>query len=188
MKKLFAISSIALLTSTAFAAEAGKTETGLDYNELNASYVSSDFDGTTFAGYDINVTYLLTENIFVGGDYSSLDKSSVNISRTTGLVGYRMPLAPTIDGFATLGYTYGKVTSSTAEDMFPMSVGVRAAITPELDVRASVSYIEGNDAQTGFSGLLKYKFNNNMFVTGGYSYYKGDTATTSYTLGVGIKF
>ena len=48
MKKLFAITSLALLTSTAFAAEAGKSETGVDYNELSASYVSMEVKSTTY--------------------------------------------------------------------------------------------------------------------------------------------
>ena len=188
MKKLFAITSIALLTSTAFAAEAGKTETGLDYNEAAVSYVSMENQSVTYTGYAVNATYLLTENVFVGGDYTSVSKSSTTIGRTTGLVGYRMPLASTLDGFVTVGYTSGKVTGDTAKDMFPMGLGLRASVTPDLDVRGSVNYVDAKETQTGFSGLIKYKFNNNMFVNGGYIYSKGKTAYNTYTLGVGIKF
>ena len=69
-----------------------------------------------------------------------------------------------------------------------MALGIRAAVTPDIDVRASVNYTEATDAQTGFSAGFKYKFNNNMFANGGYVYSKGDSASTTYTLGVGIKF
>lgn len=190
MKKLFAITSLALLTSTAFAAEAGKTETGLDYNELGLTYVSTEADTTTLTGYAVNATYLLSENIFIGGIYTSVEKSTTTISSTSGSVGYRMPLASNVDGYAAVGYasSTAKTTSSKTTDSYPMALGVRAAVTPDIDVRASVNYTEATDAQTGFSAGIKYKFNNNMFVSGGYAYSKGNFATTSYTLGVGIKF
>ena len=188
MKKLFAITSLALLTSTAFAAEAGKTETGLDYNELAVSYVSMESNSLTFAGYGVNATYLLTENIFIGGGYTSIEHSATTIATTQGAIGYRLPLAPTVDGYVSVGYAYGQVTDSDAEHMYPMALGVRASVTPDIDVRASVNYTEATDAQTGFSAGVKYKFNNNMFVNAGYMYSKGDTAATMYTLGVGIKF
>ena len=161
MKKLFAITSLALLTSTAFAAEAGKTDTGLDYNELSASYVSMEVDSVTFAGYGVTATYLLTENFFIGGDYRSVSKSSTTIDRTTGLVGYRMPLGTTLDGYATVGYMYGKVTDSEAEHMYPLALGIRASITPDIDVRASVNYTEATEAQTGFTAGIKYNINSN---------------------------
>ena len=188
MKKLFAITSLALLTSTDFAAEAGKTDTGLDYNELAVNYVSMEAESGTFAGYGLNASYLLTENIFIGGAYTSIEKSTTTIATTQGLVGYRMPLAPTLDGYLTAGYAYGQVTGSDAEQMYPFALGIRASVTPDIDVRASVNYTEATDAQTGFSAGIKYKFNNNMFVNGVYAYAKDTKAYTTYTLGVGIKF
>lgn len=190
MKKLFAITSLALLSSVAaVAAEAGKTDTGLDYNELAVNYVSMEAEsGGTFTGYGINATYLLTENIFIGGGYTTVDKDSTTIATTQGSIGYRMPLGPTLDGFVSVGYAYGKVTDSDGENMYPMALGIRASLTPEIDVRASVNYTEATEAQTGFSAGIKYKFNNNMFVNGSYIYAKDTKTYTTYLLGVGIKF
>jgi len=95
MKKLFAITSLAFLTSTAFAAEAGKSETGVDYNELSASYVSMDLTSgsttTTLTGYGLAATYLLTENFFVLGSYTSVEKSPTTIATTSGSVGMATP-------------------------------------------------------------------------------------------------
>ena len=190
MKKLFAITSLALLTSTAFAAEAGKTDTGLDYNEASVSYVSLENQSVTYTGYAVNATYLLSENFFIGGIYSSVEKSTTSISSTSGSVGYRMPIASNVDGYAAVGYasSTAKTTSSKTSDSYPMALGIRAAVTPDIDVRASVNYTEATDAQTGFSAGFKYKFNNNMFVNGVYAYAKDTKAYTTYTLGVGIKF
>ena len=189
MKKLFAITSLALLSSVAaVAAEAGKTDTGLDYNEAGLSYLSTEVSSSTLTGYSFNATYLLTENIFIGGGYTTVDKDSTTIATTQGSIGYRMPLGPTLDGFVSVGYAYGKVTDSDGENMYPMALGIRASLTPEIDVRASVNYTEATDAQTGFSAGIKYKFNNNMYVNGGYLYSKGDSASTTYLLGIGIKF
>jgi opacity protein-like surface antigen len=188
MKKLFAITSLALLTSTAFAAEAGKTDTGLDYNELSVSYVSMEAESGTFAGYSLNATYLLTENFFIGGIYSSVEKSPYTLASTQGLIGYRLPIAATVDGYATVGYGLTTVTSSKDEQMYPLALGIRASVTPEIDLRASVNYTEATEAQTGFSAGVKYKLNDNIFLNAAYMYSKGDTATTHYTLGIGIKF
>ena len=191
MKKLFIVTSIALLTSTAFAAEAGKSDTGVDYNELALNYISTDVSSNTLSGYGLNASYLLTENIFIGGGYVSIKNSSLTVTSTSGTLGYRMPLAATVDGFVSVGYAYGtaKTTSSTNSDSYPLALGIRAAVTPDIDLRASVNYTEeSSDPKSGFAASIKYKINGSMFVNGSYAYSKGDKASTSYLLGVGIKF
>jgi hypothetical protein len=184
MKKLFAITSLALLTSTAFAAEAGKSETGVDYNELSASYVSMEAKSTTFTGYGIAATYLLTENFFVLGSYTSVEKSPTTIATTSGSVGYRLPMAANTDAVATIGYMYVD-KGATHEDHYPMSLGVRAAVTPDVDLGADLLYVQADDTQSGFGASIKYKINSNMFIRGDY---KSLTDSSQYAIGVGIKF
>lgn len=184
MKKLFAITSLALLTSTAFAAEAGKSETGVDYNELSASYVSMEAKSTTFTGYGIAATYLLTENFFVLGSYTSVEKSPTTIATTSGSVGYRLPMAANTDAVATIGYMYVD-KGATHEDHYPMSLGVRAAVTPDVDLGADLLYVQADDTQSGFGARIKYKINSNMFIRGDY---KSLTDSSQYAIGVGIKF
>lgn len=191
MKKLFAITSLALLTSTAFAAEAGKTDTGLDYNEISISYLSSDITNTstdvksTLTGYGLSATYLLTENIFINGQYSSMEKSPTTIATTSGSLGYRLPMSDSVDALATVGYGYTTITGTTHKDSYPMSLGVRAVVTPELDLGASLIYVEADDAQSGFGASAKYKINSNIFIRGDY---KSLTDSTSYSIGIGFKF
>jgi hypothetical protein len=184
MKKLFAITSLALLTSTAFAAEAGKSETGVDYNELSASYVSMEVKSTTYTGYGIAATYLLTENFFVLGSYTSVEKSPTTIATTSGSVGYRLPMAANTDAVATIGYMYVD-KGATHEDHYPMSLGVRAAVTPDVDLGADLLYVQADDTQSGFGASIKYKINSNMFIRGDY---KSLTDSSQYAIGVGIKF
>jgi lipopolysaccharide assembly outer membrane protein LptD (OstA) len=184
MKKLFAITSLALLTSTAFAAEAGKSETGVDYNELSASYVSMEAKSTTFTGYGIAATYLLTENFFVLGSYTSVEKSPTTIATTSGSVGYRLPMAANTDAVATIGYMYVD-KGATHEDHYPMSLGVRAAVTPDVDLGADLLYVQADDTQSGFGASIKYKINSNLFVRGDY---KSLTDSSQYSIGVGMKF
>lgn len=184
MKKLFAITSLALLTSTAFAAEAGKSETGVDYNELSASYVSMEAKSTTFTGYGIAATYLLTENFFVLGSYTSVEKSPTTIATTSGSVGYRLPMAANTDAVATIGYMYVD-KGATHEDHYPMSLGVRAAVTPDVDLGADLLYVQADDTQSGFGASIKYKINSNMFIRG---HYRSLTHSSQYAIGVGIKF
>ena len=185
MKKLFAITSLALLTSTAFAAEAGKSETGVDYNELSASYVSMEASSKTYTGYGIAATYLLTENFFVLGSYTSVEKSPTTIATTSGSVGYRLPMAANTDAVATIGYGYTTITSQTHQDSYPMSLGVRAAVTPDVDLGADLLYVQADDTQSGFGASIKYKINSNMFIRGDY---KSLTDSSQYAIGVGIKF
>jgi len=184
MKKLFIATSIALLTSTAFAAEAGKSDTGVDYNEISAGYTSMKIDPTTYTGFGISATYLLTENFFVNGSYGSVEKSSTTIASTTGSVGYRMPIAANTDAVATIGYGYTTISGGHI-DSYPMSLGVRSAVTPEIDLGANLIYVEADDAQSGFGASIKYKINSNMFVRGDY---KSLTDSTQYSIGVGFKF
>jgi lipopolysaccharide assembly outer membrane protein LptD (OstA) len=184
MKKLFAITSLALLTSTAFAAEAGKSETGVDYNELSASYVSMEASSKTYTGYGIAATYLLTENFFVLGSYTSVEKSPTTIATTSGSVGYRLPMAANTDAVATIGYMYVD-KGATHEDHYPMSLGVRAAVTPDVDLGADLLYVQADDTQSGFGASIKYKINSNLFVRGDY---KSLTDSSQYSIGVGMKF
>jgi len=184
MKKLFAITSLAFLTSTAFAAEAGKSETGVDYNELSASYVSMEVKSTTYTGYGIAATYLLTENFFVLGSYTSVEKSPTTIATTSGSVGYRLPMAANTDAVATIGYKYVD-KGATHEDHYPMSLGVRAAVTPDVDLGADLLYVQADDTQSGFGASIKYKINSNLFVRGDY---KSLTDSSQYSIGVGMKF
>jgi len=180
MKKLFVITSMALLTTTAFAADSG-----IDYNEISAGYASMDLDSITYTGYGISAAYLLTENFFVLGSYGSLEKSPTTIASTSGAVGYRMPLATSTDLVATIGYGYTTITSQAHQDSYPMSLGVRSAVTPEIDLGANLIYVESDDAQSGFGASIKYKINSNMFVRGDY---KSLTDSTQYSIGVGFKF
>jgi hypothetical protein len=189
MKKLLTITSLAFLTSAAMAAEAGQSETGVDYNELSASYVSMDLTSgsttTTLTGYGLAATYLLTENFFVLGSYTSVEKSPTTIATTSGSVGYRLPMAANTDAVATIGYGYTTITSQTHQDSYPMSLGVRAAVTPDVDLGADLIYVEADDAQSGFGASIKYKINSNLFVRGDY---KSLTDSSQYSVGVGIKF
>ena len=185
MKKLFTITSLAFLTSAAFAAEAGKSETGVDYNELAAGYSSMEMSSKTYTGYGISATYLLTENFFVLGSYGSVEKSPTTIAMTSGSVGYRLPIAANTDAVATIGYSYTTITNQAHQDSYPMTLGVRAAVTPDVDLGANLIYVEQSDAQSGFGASIKYKINSNLFVRGDY---KSLTDSSQYSIGVGMKF
>jgi lipopolysaccharide assembly outer membrane protein LptD (OstA) len=160
----------------------------VDYNELSASYVSMDSTvgttTTTFTGYGLAATYLLSENFFVLGSYTSVEKSTTTISYTSGSVGYRLPIAANTDAVATIGYSYVDL-GSTHEDTYPMSLGVRAAVTPDVDLGADLLYVQADDTQSGFGASIKYKINSNLFVRGDY---KSLTDSSQYSVGVGIKF
>jgi hypothetical protein len=115
--------------------------------------------------------------------YTSVEKS-ITISYTSGSVGYRLPIAANTDAVATIGYSYVD-KGSTHVDTYPMSLGVRAAVTPDVDLGADLIYVEQKDAQSGFGASIKYKINSNLFVRGDY---RSLTDSSQYSVGVGIKF
>ncbi len=180
MKKLLALTSLALLSSTVFAADSG-----IDYNEVSIGYASLEASPNTSSGYGIGGNFLFTENIFVNGSYFSVSKSSTTLTKTTGSLGYRMPIASNTDALVTLGYTNSSGGTLT-QDTYPMSLGVRAAVSPEVDLGANVLYISDTAKnQSGFSGVAKYKMSNNLFISGEY---RSLTDTKFYIIGVGFKF
>ena len=93
-------------------------------------------------------------------------------------------MAANTDAVATIGYMYVD-KGATHEDTYPMSLGVRAAVTPDVDLGANLIYVEQSDAQSGFGASIKYKINSNLFVRGDY---RSLTDSSQYAIGVGMKY
>jgi hypothetical protein len=66
-----------------------------------------------------------------------------------------------------------------------MSLGVRSAVTPDIDLGADLIYVEKDNSESGFGASIKYKINSNLFVRGDY---RSLTDSSQYSVGVGIKF
>ena len=182
MRSILVMSVIAALSGVAFANEPGKTETGIDYNEVSIGYTALTADSTTYNGYNLSGAFLVTNNIFLSADYLSVDSGSIAIYDLG--VGYRLPISSNVDAFTTL--KYASEDSSTG---YSVGAGVRAKLTPDFDLAGSYAYRSVTGSNTSaFDITLKYTIAPKVFAKAGYTTYSGDNSYQTYNLGVGFNF
>ena len=189
MKKIVALAVASLVSSMAFAAEPGKTDTGLDYNKIEVDYMSAKIGTTSdYAGYYTSGSFLVGENVYVLANYASLSKTSNSDYEKSNLgLGYRMPIAANADFLTSLSYysqTYSKTYSG-----YNLSLGARAKVSGDADVLGAYSYISaGSVSYNNFSLGVKYNITESVFASGGYFSQTGSSSSSGYTVGVGLKF
>ena len=94
-----------LLSVPAWANEPGKSDTGLDYNYLGVDYASYTISSVSgYAGYKVNGSLLVNQNIYLLANYFNVDKSSTIYEKSNIGLGYRMPIAANADFFTSLAY------------------------------------------------------------------------------------
>lgn len=189
MRKLLVMTAIASLAGTSFANDAGKTDTGLDYNKIEVDYASAKV-GTisNYSGYYTSGSFLVNENIYVLANYASLTKSGSSDYEKSNLgLGYRMPIAANADFLTSISY-YSQTYSATKTG-YNLSLGVRAKVSGDADVLGAYSYISaGSVSYNNFSLGVKYNITESVFASGGYFSQTGSSSSSGYTIGAGLKF
>mgnify|MGYP006299283299 CR=1 FL=1 len=201
MKKLITLSALSLLSVAALAE--GKTETGINYNEVSVGYISQgvDNDGATdtFTGYGISGSFLISDSVFLTGAYNSTnhtydDLGKITLSGTKIGLGYRMPLSDTTDLNVLGSYTSYSANTSPAQSQtsYGAYVGVRSvALSPDLETSIFYGYGRKKDWYgvssnvSSYMGGLKYAFMKNVTLNLDFT---SQTKFTEYVLGVGYKF
>lgn len=206
MKKLITFVAAAAAFSTSAFAQSGVTDTGLNYNEVGATYQTTKFDITdngnastmTVKGYGINGSYMLDKNFYVLGSTGTTSKSfddgkfTVNMSQAG--VGYRLGLAKNVDGFATVSYVSVAFKDTTpngdpkhTETGHNLTAGVRALVMPGFDVTAAAVNLKVGDssASNGYALGLGYELTPSLVARINYTSLS-DVAFT--TVGLGYKF
>jgi len=185
MRKILVITAIASLAGTSFANETGKTETGIDYNEVSIGYTALTASSTTYNGYNLSGGFLVVNNILLLADYASVDSNSIS-GYNLG-VGYRLPIGSNVDAFTTL--KYASMTQGTSYTGYSVGAGIRAKLTTDFDLSGSYTYRSITSSNTNaFDITLKYNITPNMFTKAGYTTYSGDSSYQTYNLGVGFNF
>ncbi len=93
MKKIcvLACAMASLFSAPVWANEAGKSDTGLDYNYLGVDYASYTISSTSgYAGYKVNGSVLVNQNIYLLANYFNVDKSSTVYEKSNIGLGYRI--------------------------------------------------------------------------------------------------
>ena len=189
MKKIVALAVASLVSSMAFAAEPGKTDTGIDYNKVEIDYTSFKIGSVSnYAGYYTSGSFLVSESIYVLANYASLSKTGkTDIEKSNLGLGYRMPISSSADAFTSLAYA--SQTAGTTKTGYNLALGVRAKVSSDADVAGSYAYSTAGSYTYNTFGLnLKYNITDLVFVSGGYQSTTGSSSSSGYTVGVGLKF
>jgi len=161
------------------------------YGELGYQRVDFDnFSEDEDAGY-LSGSLGLNDRLFLFGDgsYGTIDVSGSDIDVTTidaGL-GMHLPLNDKVDFVASVAYVYVDVDSnrfnnSQNDDGYALRGGLRAMVTPKLELNGGATYVDVDDDNTSAYFGAVYSFTEAFAVTGNVDV--GDNATT---YGVGLR-
>ena len=192
MKKIVTSAVLALVSAMALANEPGKTDTGLDYNKIEVDYMSATINDATWNGYYTSGTYLVSESIFLLGNYASVSRSSTIVEKSNIGLGYRLPIGASTDFFTTLSYysqTVEGCTTKLTDVGGNLGLGVRAKLSADADVVGAYNYISADsNTYNNYSVSLKYNVTQSIFVTGGYLSQTGASSASAYLVGAGVRF
>ncbi len=195
MKK--SLLALSLLTALPFAASAAD---GLNYNYVEAGYVATNLDngdGDLDAdGAGLNASVALSPNFHLFGGYSAQQsdgfdflgtRAETDVNQWRAGVGYNLPVAANTDLIARAAYEKFEVDDITVggqrfdindgDDGYSAEVGVRSALTANLEGYALAGYEDfGNDADDFYGRLgAQFKFSPNWGVSGDVKFADNDT-------------
>lgn len=185
-KSLLALTLLAALPFAASAAE------GLSYNYVEGGYVASNTDAGDADGWGVNGSGAISDNFHVFGGFTGqkTDDETIGGVRFDGYdinqwrvgLGYNHPVAANTDLLARVAYDSYDVDGLDRIDGYSAEVGVRSALTPNLEGYALAGYedvedIDGQNVDGDFYGRVgaQVKFNQNWGLTGDVKFADGDT-------------
>jgi hypothetical protein len=192
--KMLALAALLAIPGAALA-------TDLNYNYIEADYVSIDVDDVDvdFDGWSVNGSFLLSEQVFVFGGYSDISSDRIGGVKlsTEGVtlgIGYRYELSRQTDLNFAAAFERAKAkaefngfgSESVSDSGYSLAVGVRHLAAPQLELGVGAVYVDigDEDDTTAVANALWH-------VTGqvalGVSLSLGSDAT-GYGAGVRFKF
>ncbi|HEY6598628.1 MAG TPA: outer membrane beta-barrel protein [Pseudomonadales bacterium] len=172
------------------------SEHGLDYTFMEAGYQhveidDFDADGEALAlqgSVALNHMFNLVGNFQDG----SIDAGAADVDVTTIELGggMHLPLSPTVDFVTELTWINMELDAGgfgdVDDDGYGLGAGVRAMVTPSLELGGGIKYSEvADEDETSFGGKIVYHFTD-MFAMSGMASF-GDN-TTTYGLGLRANF
>ncbi|MEM8984365.1 MAG: hypothetical protein AAGC71_15140 [Pseudomonadota bacterium] len=148
-----ALAGFGLLATGAANAEVSYNyfELGYQDTELDLGFVEVDGDGF-FGG----LSFSITDSYFFVGDYGSVDIEGIDLERLRAGIGFHTDVNEPVQFVAQA--TFQRLEAADSENGYGVSVGGRGEISPGLEWDVFVDYVDFDDADTGFSGELRYKF------------------------------
>lgn len=193
--------ALALAATFPFAAPAAE---GLNYNYVEGGYVATNLDNDNgdidADGFGGNASFALSDNFHIFGGANTQDTDTFELFDGTNRnrvntdvnqwrvgLGYNLPIAASTDLVARVAYESFEVDDVTVngqrfdvnegDDGYSVEVGVRSALTANLEGHALAGYEDyGSDADDFYGRLgAQYKFNPNWGISGDVKFAGGDT-------------
>ncbi len=191
LKKLIALTIVALFASTANATNFSYTSFGIDLGTINVNGLSEDLNA-----YGINASLQINSNVYLLGSYTSAEKNinGLEVAReSTQLgIGGAIPLMQFVDGFATVSYAraaaedcIGASCIKADDHGYTLSAGVKAWLTDSIDLLAALGHSEltqtnSNNSSTKF-GIGIWPSKKHRFGLGIINGERSDSASISYS-------
>lgn len=175
-----AVLSLSLLAILPFAASAAENANGLNYNYVEGGYAATNTDSGDSDGWGVNASAALSPNWSIFGGYSNqeIDNTSVDFDQWRLGVGYNRALGGSNTDLVTkVAYEKFDAGAGANVDGYSAEVGVRSALTPNLEGYALAGYEDGDQYSGDFYGRLgaQVKFNQNWGINGDVKFADGDT-------------
>jgi opacity protein-like surface antigen len=190
VKKIIAIAVASLFAITAMAEGPAKTDTGINYNNVEVSYDSLTVNSYTWGGYGLNGNFLLGESVYATLNYRAMTPETStfkNMEQTFAGIGYRFPVASSTDLNTDISYV--SMTNTTTNTGYRLSVGAKSKIASAVELNGAYSYIDvGSSTYNAFTGGLKLDVTDSFYGYGRYTSMTGTNSITTYSLGLGMNF
>ena len=190
MKKIIALAVASLLSITAMAEGPAKTDTGINYNNVELSYDSFKVNSYTWNGYGLGGNFLLNESIYATANYSQMspETSGLNTLKVSSAgIGYRLPIASSTDLFTDISYL--SMILDTTNTGYRLTAGAKSKLADAVELTGSYSYLDvGTSTYNAFNGMLKLNVTDSVYGFGKYSSMTGTNTVKTYSIGVGANF
>jgi hypothetical protein len=186
MKKsrLAAVAASITLVAVAQLASAAK---GPEYTYAELGYINIDGDAVEGDGAGANISFGATDHIFLKFGYSRLmlDEVSGPLSADGDRFqiggGMHYGITDSIDVLGAISYVDIEFTNTgpvagSGEDGYLAELGVRAMVTKELELNATVSQLHlTGDSDTGYGAGVVYSLNKDWSLVGSYRQFQDDS-------------
>ena len=167
------------LPAIGLAASANAAE-DLSYNYVQGGYAATNTDGADAEGFGGEASFAIHPNFHLFGGYNTqeIDGSSVDLENWRAGVGYNHPVSGNTDLLTRVAYENFQADEvGLDEDGWSAEVGVRSALTPNLEGYALAGYEDGDDFDGSAYGRVggQVKFNQSWGVVGDVKFADGDT-------------
>lgn len=149
----------------------------LSYNYIEVGYQNVEIDDVGFGssidgdGFLVRGSFEVGDNWFVGAGYSQANFDfNIDYDEMSLGLGYHAPISERADVFASLSFVRAEASiegfEPQKEDGYGLSVGVRGMATENVELAASVGYVDLGDGADGTAFALGalYNFTDNFAV------------------------